>query len=450
APGDGTFWYAGLVAEGSSLPVVPVDKVLAKLRAGEPVTICLIGDSVTENAKGFRGGSREADGLSAFDNGNPGAMKRYLEKEFGNEVSTISHREPPGWPDDGDIKALEAAGRVIELDRTAYRDGRVEYDASKKIRLVNMGKGGAASPDAWRRCPETFTEPNDWRKKGNSWNDTYDTKLPPVLRNGVAHYKPDLCIINFGTNDANGSHVGWTAAEYLFHMKVLVTMLQEDLGAAIIVSTPHRWTKGTHQNPHTQMEFADAIRAYAARSGVRLADIYNEYEFAEGDSIHPGNSGHKHIADAYMKALLGQKSEPKNTTRAAAAQFKDNGDGTVSDTKTGLVWPADTQAAGGEPMDLEAAKKVIEQWNAEKKFGRSAWRLPTEKELLGLTDPSRRPALPEGAPFKNLARVYLTDSVGMALKTGTYYWLVDMQYGMEFFPNKTDAPATLWPVCKGE
>lgn len=437
---EGSLRYAGLLAEGDKMPIVPVGDVLKKLETGQPVTIALLGDSVTENAKGMRGGSTN------FENGNPGLLKARLQEKFKNEVGYLSHRDPPDWPDDG------VSGKTIDVDGVTYRDGRVMLDETKKIRLVNIGKGGATSANGLYRCQASFTETNDWRPDPKStWKDTYDPKSPPVLRIGLLGYKPDLTIVNFGTNDANGDSAksGWTANDFLFNIKVLVSLLQKN-GQAVILATPHKWTKGTHQSPNTQVEMADEVKKYAKLTGIRIADIYNEYASGTGDSIHPGNSGHAHIVDAYMKALLGIESKPVSPPSiATAAQFVDNKDGTVKDTKTNLVWTKNANLAE-KKMTLAEAKTQIEAWNAEKKLGRSDWRLPTMQELLELTDISQRsPALTAGVPFEKVAREYLTDSVGMQLTTGAYMWIVDMAFGQEYHYTKKveEAVASLWPVA---
>lgn len=460
APTGDSFRYGGLCAEGSTMPVVPVAKVLERLRKGEAVTICLMGDSVQENAKGHRGGSKD------FASGVNGLLKAMLEKEFGNEVSYVSHREPEGRPDDAGITLTygdngKESGRTYdeskmtfcEVDGKRYRDGRSLPDVSKKIRVVNMAKGGAASHDGWSRFGDTFTEANVWRltarinrKTGkvasHGWIDFRDTKLPPVLRVGVAGYKPDLVTINFGTNDANGSHKSWTADDYLWHMKVLVTMAQQKLGAAVIVTTPHLWTRGTHQQPHTQPEMADAIRRYARASGVRLADVYNEFGPGEYHGIHPGTPGHKHLATAYMKALLGRPSEPKVTAQTTAAKLTDGGDGTVTDTSSGLMW---TRSAGlsDKRMTQAEAEAFVAAINAEKKFGHADWRLPTRDELLSLVDPAQRPALPKGHPFENVGRYYLSTTQEMKRN-----FMVDYSFGgIAYWYARMDGQSGLvWPL----
>ncbi len=66
-------------------------------------------------------------------------------------------------------------------------------------------------------------------------------------------------------------------------------------------------------------------------------------------------------------------------------QFKDNGDGTVTDQAAGLTW---MQADSGRGMDWPAALDYAENMEFA---GHSDWRLPSAKELQSLVDYSRAP-----------------------------------------------------------
>jgi hypothetical protein len=68
--------------------------------------------------------------------------------------------------------------------------------------------------------------------------------------------------------------------------------------------------------------------------------------------------------------------------------FKDNGDGTVSDNATRLMW---TQADSGVGLDWQAALAWAQTKNAEFYLGHNDWRLPNAKELQSLVDYSRAP-----------------------------------------------------------
>ena len=68
--------------------------------------------------------------------------------------------------------------------------------------------------------------------------------------------------------------------------------------------------------------------------------------------------------------------------------FKDNGDGTVSDNATHLMW---TQADSGVGLDWQAALAWAQTKNAESYLGHADWRLPNAKELQSIVDYSRAP-----------------------------------------------------------
>ncbi len=63
--------------------------------------------------------------------------------------------------------------------------------------------------------------------------------------------------------------------------------------------------------------------------------------------------------------------------------FVDNGDGTITDEATGLMWMQDDS---GEGMDWEHALAWAQEKNAENYLGYSDWRLPNVKELQSIVD----------------------------------------------------------------
>jgi len=64
-----------------------------------------------------------------------------------------------------------------------------------------------------------------------------------------------------------------------------------------------------------------------------------------------------------------------------ATRFIDNGDGTVTDGETNLVWQKDTAP---ERITWPEAQEYVDQLNAESFAGHNDWRLPTNEELLTL------------------------------------------------------------------
>ncbi len=68
--------------------------------------------------------------------------------------------------------------------------------------------------------------------------------------------------------------------------------------------------------------------------------------------------------------------------------FVNNGDGTITDNATGLMW---TQVDNGQGVSWAAALAWASQKNAENYLGYSDWRLPDAKELHSIVDYTRSP-----------------------------------------------------------
>lgn len=74
--------------------------------------------------------------------------------------------------------------------------------------------------------------------------------------------------------------------------------------------------------------------------------------------------------------------------------FTDNGDGTISDNATGLMW---SKADSGEGMTWEEALAWVQQNNSQNYLGYSDWRLPNAKELQSIVDYSKSPDTTDSA-----------------------------------------------------
>ena len=70
--------------------------------------------------------------------------------------------------------------------------------------------------------------------------------------------------------------------------------------------------------------------------------------------------------------------------------FRDNGDGTITDRATKLMW---SQADSAKGLDWETALQWVQEKNAGDYLGHSDWRLPNIKELQSIVDYSQSPAM---------------------------------------------------------
>ncbi len=117
-------------------------------------------------------------------------------------------------------------------------------------------------------------------------------------------------------------------------------------------------------------------------------------------------------------------------------QFVDNGNGTISDEATGLMW---SQADSGEGMDWEAALAYAQAQNEANYLGFSDWRLPNVKELQSIVNynyaPDAQDAAYKGPALDPLFSVSeITNEAGIA--DYPYYWTgtsARFQAGKDFY-----------------
>jgi hypothetical protein len=83
-------------------------------------------------------------------------------------------------------------------------------------------------------------------------------------------------------------------------------------------------------------------------------------------------------------------------------KFVDNGDGTITDNATGLMWSKDDS---GQGMDWEDALAWVRQKNEENYLGHNDWRLPNAKELQSIVDYTRSPGTTNSAAIDPVFRV---------------------------------------------
>lgn len=131
--------------------------------------------------------------------------------------------------------------------------------------------------------------------------------------------------------------------------------------------------------------------------------------------------------------------------------FIDNGDGTVTDNSTGLMWTTDAFA-----FKKRTWEGAISGKGSCHVGGHNDWRLPNVGELYSLIDYSNhRPALPTGHPFKNvqITDAYWTSTpcVNPNCEPGMEYhaWYVCFHQGTVYYTNKVNNFA-VWYVRSGK
>jgi hypothetical protein len=108
----------------------------------------------------------------------------------------------------------------------------------------------------------------------------------------------------------------------------------------------------------------------------------------------------------------------RGNTDYGVSDFGDNGDGTITDNATGLMW---SQNDSGTGMNWEDALAWVQQKNAENYLGYSDWRLPNAKELQSIVDYSRSPDATGSAAIDPVfSATQITNEAGQA--DYPFYW----------------------------
>ena len=112
---------------------------------------------------------------------------------------------------------------------------------------------------------------------------------------------------------------------------------------------------------------------------------------------------------------------PVRCVRGAAYglnNFLDNGDGTITDRATGLMWTKGDSAQG---LNWQEALAWAQSRNAENYLGHAAWRLPNAKELQSIVDYTRSPDTTSSAAIDPLFTCTgITNEAGKA--DYPFYW----------------------------
>lgn len=131
----------------------------------------------------------------------------------------------------------------------------------------------------------------------------------------------------------------------------------------------------------------------------------------------------KEIRDLLVKPVVINKTVDK------PGRFIDNGNGTVTDTKTKLIWVKNPHTDLPDQFKKELTWKEAINACKELSFANCKdWRLPTREELFSLTDDTRRDPAINKEMFPDTKSSWYWTSTELAGDSG-YAWLVSFSYG---------------------
>ncbi|MBN1636965.1 MAG: DUF1566 domain-containing protein [Deltaproteobacteria bacterium] len=136
----------------------------------------------------------------------------------------------------------------------------------------------------------------------------------------------------------------------------------------------------------------------------------------------------------------GQDGELQKGVAWPDPRFTDNGNGTVTDNLTGLIWLKNSTDLGQKTWtEALAACNALKHGDYGLSDGsvEGDWRLPNVSELHSLVDKSRlSPALPAGHPFLGLTGWYWSSTT---ISAYTYSaWGINIHNGIEDWGNKSN------------
>ena len=132
---------------------------------------------------------------------------------------------------------------------------------------------------------------------------------------------------------------------------------------------------------------------YKAKTTILIGPAVRETETMFGLNFADGRiKGYPTHHVFYVLYVRGNTSYGLNN-------YQNNGDGTVTDAATGIMWTQSDSAVG---MDWGKALAWVQKKNAEKYLGHADWRLPDIKELQSIVDYSRSPESTKSAAIDSV------------------------------------------------
>jgi hypothetical protein len=181
--------------------------------------------------------------------------------------------------------------------------------------------------------------------------------------------------------------------------------------------------------PSTQASFYWASSTFAYDTSVAWGVIFN-YGY-DGYADKNGGGFVRAVRGGLSASLDALDSESLNVASTAGGGYTDNGNGTVTDTSTNLVWQ---QTGPANTMTWQQALAYCEGLNLG---NHTDWRPPTTKELRSLADYSRHSPAINTTYFPSARAAFYWSSTTYSSNTSNACG-VDYDYGFDNYDGKSN------------
>jgi hypothetical protein len=376
----------------------------------------------------------------------------YRRLDTGAPGTPITFTEPISGPGTGTMHTLDDIMGVAPAVDDA--NGAVQEDvlAGRTAWGLTGGAWGAMTgtmPDngAAVYTPSTITQAIAMGYHDGSGYVVGDTDLVSGnVRGGVSLFGVggDPNVVDTSSGDAVSGEILTGTAAWVDGVEVSGTMPNNGAVTIVPTTTAQTVAAGYHNGAGTVEGDTDLVAGSIAQ-GVDLFGVIGICRGVPGTgqtvSYGTGDDG------AYQLGCRPAVAPQSGYGGAYNRGFTDNGDGTVTDNLTGLIWLKD---ASNWTTALSAANGLADgTCGLSDSSSAGDWRLPNVHELTSLIDPGQvAPALPVGHPFTGVQSDVYWSSTTYANITSSA-WFVGLNFGSVSDVNKSYA-YYVWPVRGGQ